>query len=100
MKKDPIPHDHYSHALRENKDIEARRQAERPVKCLAGTTRRLSKEDMKMCKELSEHIGLLEPRHMCFPAEGLQVSSEKELDEALANHRYLMNAMPRETARS
>ena len=36
---------------------------------------------------------------MMFPADGLHVSSERELDEALKNHTYLMNALPRDRKR-
>lgn len=49
---------------------------------------------MIRCKPFGEHHKLLEPRRMFFAAEGIQVSSEKELDEALANHTYVMHAMP------
>ena len=91
-----VPHDHYSHALRENREISAHQDKERPVKYLGGSTRKLSKEDHRLCKALAEHHRLLEPRHMSFPAAGLQVSNEKELDEALKSHSYLMNALPQD----
>ena len=57
------------------------------------------KEDRKLCKLLAEHARMLEPRHKILPADGIQVSTEKELDDALNSHSYLVRAMPKDRKR-